>query len=53
VYGELMAQSHLKPLYDQIAYTWDEASQTLVGDLTAGNDRALIAANNEIWKETA
>jgi hypothetical protein len=34
VYGQLMAQSHLKPLFDRIAYTWNEASQTLQGDLT-------------------
>jgi len=34
MYGQLMAQSHLKDLYSQITYTWDDASQTIRGDLT-------------------
>ncbi|MBI5329536.1 MAG: hypothetical protein HZB71_02880 [Betaproteobacteria bacterium] len=32
--GQLMAQSHLKPLFDRITYTWDDTRQTLQGDLT-------------------
>ncbi len=31
-YGQLMAQAHLKDLYAQIIYRWDEASGTLIGD---------------------
>jgi Ca2+-binding RTX toxin-like protein len=34
-YGQLMAQTHLKPLFDEIAYTWDETSLSLKGDLSA------------------
>ncbi|MDD5366144.1 MAG: calcium-binding protein [Gallionellaceae bacterium] len=34
VYGQLMAQSHLEGLFDKIIFTWDEASQTLKGDLS-------------------
>ena len=29
VYGQLMAQTHLKGLYDQIEFTWDETSQSV------------------------
>lgn len=35
VYGQLMAQSHLKELFLQIAYGWDEDTETVVGDLSA------------------
>ncbi|MBK9018608.1 MAG: hypothetical protein IPL72_00845 [Sulfuritalea sp.] len=34
-YGaSLLAQTTLKPLFDQIQYTWDDASQTLKADLS-------------------
>ncbi|MBI5329538.1 MAG: putative Ig domain-containing protein, partial [Betaproteobacteria bacterium] len=32
--AQLMAQSHLKPMFDRITYTWDDTRQTLQGDLT-------------------
>jgi len=35
MYGQLMAQTHLKDYYDQISYAWDETTQTVKGDLTA------------------
>ncbi len=35
VYSQLMAQSRLASLYGVIAYTWDEATQQVKGDLTA------------------
>jgi Ca2+-binding RTX toxin-like protein len=34
-YAQLMAQTHLKPLYDKISYTWDEATETVKADLSA------------------
>ncbi len=34
-YGQLMAQTHLKEEFDRITYTWDSATQSLKGDLTA------------------
>jgi VCBS repeat-containing protein len=33
-HGSLLAQTELKDLYDQIQYRWDDASQSLKGDLT-------------------
>lgn len=33
-YAQLMAQTHLKELYDMIAYTWDETSQAIKDDLS-------------------
>ncbi|MCX5810922.1 MAG: hypothetical protein NT178_00015, partial [Proteobacteria bacterium] len=32
-YAQLMAQTHLKYVYDAITYTWDETTQSLKGDL--------------------
>ena len=32
-YAGLMAQTHLKDLYDKITYTWDDTTQSLKGDL--------------------
>src|SRR5713101_100901 len=34
-YGQLMAQTHLKEDFDRVTYTWDSATQSLKGDLTA------------------
>ncbi len=33
-YADLVTQTHLKDLYDKITYTWDEATQSLKGDLS-------------------
>ncbi len=32
-YAQLMAQTHLKSIYDKITYTWDDATQSVRGDL--------------------
>jgi Ca2+-binding RTX toxin-like protein len=32
-YAQIMAQTHLKYVYDAITYTWDETTQSLKGDL--------------------
>lgn len=34
VNGQLMAQSWLKPLFEQVTHLWDDASQTFIGDLS-------------------
>ncbi|MBZ0092859.1 MAG: hypothetical protein K8F27_11665, partial [Sulfuricellaceae bacterium] len=34
-YGQLMAQSHLKSMYELVSYSWDAASQTLKSDVSA------------------
>lgn len=34
VYGQLMAQTHLQGLFQQISYSWDEELEEVVGDLT-------------------
>ncbi len=43
-YSQLMAQTHLKYVYDAITYSWDESSQSLKGDLTG----AIAAIQNAI-----
>lgn len=43
-YAALMSQTHLKNLYDEILYTWDEATQSLKGDLSA----VIIQLQNRI-----
>ncbi len=35
LYAQLAAQTHLKSLYDLIAYSWDTTTQSIRGDLTA------------------
>ena len=35
VYGQLMSQSHLRGLFQSIAYHWDAETEAVVGDLTA------------------
>ncbi len=44
VYGQLMAQSHLKDLFIDIRYGWHDETQTVVGDLSevAANLAGLI-----------
>ncbi len=46
-YSQLMAQTHLKNLYDMITYTWDENSQNIEGDLSAVTEeiRSRITAD--------
>ncbi len=34
-FAGLMAQTHLKDLYDKVTFTWDETTQSLRGDLSA------------------
>jgi hypothetical protein len=34
-YSQLMAQTHLKSLYEKIAYTWDDAAQSVKADMSA------------------
>lgn len=43
VYGQLTVQSHLKSLFDQIAFSWDQSTQKLVGNL--GDVAATITAH--------
>jgi multidrug efflux pump subunit AcrA (membrane-fusion protein) len=33
-YSQLMSQTHLKGLYDEITYTWDETTQSVKGNLS-------------------
>ena len=47
VYGQLAAQTNLKPLYDKITDTWDEASQTIRGDLSAVATALTLAINTD------
>jgi VCBS repeat-containing protein len=35
IYAQFMAESHLKPLLDQISYSWDEELEIFAGDLSA------------------
>ncbi|MEW6740894.1 MAG: calcium-binding protein [Nitrospirota bacterium] len=35
MYSQLMAQTHLKPLYEKITYTWDDATQSVKTDMSA------------------
>ena len=52
-YADLMAQTHLKDLYDKLEYVWDEEKQDYVID-TAGvisTIEAAIAADPESGKE--
>lgn len=34
-YAQLMAQTHLKDLYSEITYTWDDATQSVKADMSA------------------
>jgi len=54
VYGQLMAQSHLRDLFQGIAYHWDAETESVVGDLSTvaqtlatriGSDRDAGLAN--------
>ncbi len=35
LYAQMMAQTHLKPLYSSIRYSWDTTEQAIKGDLTS------------------
>ncbi|MFA6413553.1 MAG: calcium-binding protein, partial [Syntrophales bacterium] len=47
MYGQLMAQTHLKSYYDLISYAWDETTQTVKGDLTAVAQAIQTQINND------
>ena len=49
VFGQLMAQSHLKELFLDIRYGWDDETQTIVGDLSevAANLAGLIETDRD------
>lgn len=51
-YAQLMAQTHLKSLYEKITYTWDETTQSVKGDLSAVTTEIenRLAANDETIK---
>ena len=46
-YAQLMAQTHLKDLYDMISYTWDETSQNIKGDLNVVVTAIQTALTND------
>jgi len=48
-YAGLMAQTHLKDLYGMISYTWDEATQSLKGELGVG----ISALQNQLTSDPA
>ncbi|MDY0013412.1 MAG: putative Ig domain-containing protein [Rhodocyclaceae bacterium] len=50
VYGQLIAQSHLKELFHQITYRWDEELDGLVGNLSAVAD--TLTEQIQIDRET-
>ncbi|SMB26121.1 protein of unknown function [Sterolibacterium denitrificans] len=50
VYGQLMAESHLKPLLQKVAYRWDEVVGGIVGDLSAV--AAALTEQIQIDRET-
>jgi len=43
-YSQLMAQTHLQPLYGMVTYCWDDESQSIKGDLTA----VIAALENQL-----
>jgi len=51
-YSQLMVQTHLKGLYSEITFSWDEGSQTLKGDLSGAAERIrdLLATDLEAGK---
>jgi len=44
IYGQLMAQTHLKDLYTQITYSWDDDASCVRGDLSG----AITSIQNEL-----
>ena len=53
-YASLMAQTNLKPLYSKIAYTWDEATQSLKADLSAvTTDIQTLLTNDPASRQVA
>lgn len=53
-YSQLMAQTHLKDLYGEIRYIWDEETQTFKGNLSdvAGKIQTLLITDPEVGKLT-
>ncbi|MFZ5993680.1 MAG: calcium-binding protein [Thermodesulfobacteriota bacterium] len=53
-YAQLMAQTHLKNLYDMVTYTWDEATENVKGDLTvvAAEIQNRLTLDPEAGKES-
>ncbi|MCL4456275.1 MAG: putative Ig domain-containing protein, partial [Nitrospirae bacterium] len=53
-YSQIMAQTHLKDLYGAISYTWDDATQSVKGDLSAVTTEIQnqLAVNPETAKQT-
>ena len=51
-YSQLMVQTHLKGLYSEITFSWDEGSQTLKGNLSGAAERIrdLLATDLEAGK---
>ena len=47
VYGQLMAQSHLKGLFQQITYRWDEELSEVRGELAAVADTLTTSIQND------
>lgn len=49
VYAQLMAQTHLSALYELVSYSWDGATQSLVGHLSAVRAQleAELASNSD------
>ncbi|WP_189836413.1 putative Ig domain-containing protein [Sulfuriferula multivorans] len=45
IYGQLAAQSFLKPLYDKIGFNWDATANTLTGDLSLVSADITVAIN--------
>jgi len=53
-YAQMMAQTHLKDLYSKITYTWDDATQSIKGDLSAviTGIQSQLDTNYETGKQT-
>jgi hypothetical protein len=52
-YSQIMAQTHLKDLYGAINYTWDDATQSVKGDLSAviTGIQSQLSTNYETGKQ--
>ena len=46
-YAELMAQTHLKELYDKLVHSWDEENQALQTDFTSVIPDIVAAVNHD------
>jgi len=52
-YSQMMSQTHLKDLYGAINYTWDEATQSVKGDLSVITNEIQnqLTSNPDLGKE--